>query len=411
MSPTDRRSFPADRRREVARAWSAACAVVAVLFAAPGAAADPPHGRDREGGCRPSITLLPTPAGWEQSEALSIGPWGLIGGFAWKGEGRAVVQNAVLWLRGEPRDLGIPGFVADVNARGDVLVNSAFFGPVSRGIIVHGSQQRDLEGLGGDFVYVRRLNDRGDVAGSATDAEGIERPVMWRHGRDPVELGLPAGAEWGFAQGINERRQLVGIVVGGPYGFGQAWLWEPDGRGRALGGGPFAPDDPGASIANVIDDRGRAGGDFGATLTPQLFAAVWVGNARRLLGFGGDFATILGANGDGDFVGIAHSEPGGAHHILLTRAGGPALTLMPKSGDWADEASAHGASERFRGDVTVAGRSLAVPGGPAQATLWHCAYRQAFPPPAVAAAAGRSSRALTRDAAVTRAPWRLTTAG
>jgi hypothetical protein len=337
--------------------------------------------------------MLPTPSGWEHSDALAIGPRGLIGGRAWRGEGPEVVQNAILWLHGKPHDLGIPGFVADINARGDVLVNSTFVGPVDRSIILHGSRQRDLEGLGGDFVSARRLNDRGDVAGSATDANGVEHPVMWRQGREPVALGLPAGAEWGFARAINERRQLVGIVIGGPYGGGQAWLWEPDGSGRALGGGPFAPEDPGGGIANAIDDRGRAGGEFVATLTPQRFAAVWTGNARRLLGFGGDFATILGANGDGDFVGVARSEPGGANHVLLVRAGGRALTLMPRSGDWADVATAHGVTERSRGDVTVAGRSPAVPGGPSQATLWHCAYRQAFPPPVTAAAARRSGAA------------------
>jgi hypothetical protein len=337
--------------------------------------------------------MLPTPAGWEQSEALAIGPRGLIGGFAWRGQRPAVVQNAVLWLHGKPHDLGIPGFVADINARGDVLVNSTFVGPVDRGIILQGSRRRDLEGLGGDFVYVRRLNDRGDVAGSATDAEGVERPVMWRHGREPVELGLPAGAEWGYAQGINERRQLVGLVIGGPHGDGQAWLWEPDGSGRALGGEPFGPGDPGVSAANVIDDRGRAGGGFGSNIASQHFAAVWPGNSRRLFGFGGDSAGIFGSNGDGDFVGVAKSEPGGANHVLLVRAGGRALTLMPRSGDWADVATAHGVTERDRGDVTVAGRSPAVPGGPSQATLWHCAYRQAFPPPVAAAAARRSGAA------------------
>ena len=85
----------------------------------------------------------------------------------------------------------------------------------------------------------------------------------------------------------------------------------PDGSGRLLPGGPFAADDPGAGIANVIDERGRVGGAWGATLSDQGFAAVWAGGARRLLRFGGNSGFISGANDDGDFVGSANAEPGG----------------------------------------------------------------------------------------------------
>jgi hypothetical protein len=106
-----------------------------------------------------------------------------------------------------------------------------------------------------------------------------------------------------------------------------------------------------------------------------------------------DFSFALGTSGKGDVVGVGDYYAGeGTGHVFLRRVVNydvartvvqPLLTLTPLSGDPADFSSAHAvlSSARPTGSraVTVGGESLTT-GGEEHATLWTCAYQQAFVP-------------------------------
>jgi uncharacterized membrane protein len=171
----------------------------------------------------------------------------------------------------------------------------------------------------------------------------------------------------------------LGDVVGAAYTDDQLVAW---GWGKNGGNHPLARIDlQGFSQANVLDNRGRAAGisDFGGN--PGGQAALWRNGRLRSLGVFGDsdFSFALGTNGRGDFVGSATYYLGeDSSHVFLTSASwdGPLRTLMPLSGDPRDESSAHAATG---GRVAVGGESLTA-GGEIHATVWTCAYRQAFVP-------------------------------
>ena len=131
----------------------------------------------------------------------------------------------------------------------------------------------------------------------------------------------------------------------------------------------------------MLDNQGRAAGisDFGGN--PGGQAALWQDGEERALGTFGDsdYSFALGTNWQGDFVGVGGYVLGDeVEHVFLHfgRLTGPLHTLMPLSGNPADESGAH----------AVTGRSVAVGGhsptasGEKHATVWTCAYQQAFVP-------------------------------
>jgi uncharacterized membrane protein len=290
------------------------------------------------------------------------------------------VQRAVVWHGGHIRDLGTTGESEgyDINNSGVIvgLHKGSNNWETVRAFIRRHGVVRDLPGLpGGGPTFVRRLNERGDATGSATDARGREHPVVWRRGRALVKLDLPAGYLGGYGMGINDRGDVVGAV----YTADQliAWGWDKHGNSHPLA----ELDRQGFSQANVLDNKGRAAGisDFGGN--PYGHAVLWRnGRARSLGTFGdSDFSFALGTNGQGDYVGVGTYFVGEDNgHVFLTSArwSGPLRTLMPLSGDPTDGSSAHAVSG---GQVAVGGSSETA-AGEKHATVWTCAYQQAFVP-------------------------------
>jgi len=196
---------------------------------------------------------------------------------------------------------------------------------------------------------------------------------------------------------INDR----GDVVGAAYSEFQlvAWGWDADGSNHALA----ELDLDGFSQANVVDHQRRTAGlsDFGGN--PGAQAALWYRGAERSLGVFGDsdYSFALGANGQGDYVGQGSYFAGEDNaHVFLTSASwtGPLRTLMPLSGDPGDFSSAHAATS---GNVAVGGDSQ-TDNGEVHATVWTCAYQQAFVPDleVVARNAGSGAPTVESRAAV-----------
>jgi uncharacterized membrane protein len=361
-----------------ARAAALVVVVGAAVAAAPATAAP----------CRPDIIDLGTLAGG-RSVAFDIGPDGEIVGSATDADGR---PRAVRWIGGRIEPLPVPGdsFALDVNRRGIVGDYAAHDGE-PRPFLYRDGRVTDLPLLPGAIGGVaRRINASGQIAGWVVGADGHEHAVIWTRGRIR-DLGVPAGYTDGYAMAINDRGQVGGAVYNAATGDPVAVRWT---RGHfellpSLGG-------LGRGQVNVLDQRGRAAG-FAETESSAM-AAVWdrTGTVRGLGYFpGGDLSLAFGTDDHGNYVGTANYFPGErGGHVFISRGDGPLMTLRPLSGNPITGSSgAHGIDRHGN----VAGSS-ATGDGAEHATLWTCAFKQAFvpAPPALAAAEVRGGLRAAR---------------
>jgi probable HAF family extracellular repeat protein len=297
---------------------------------------------------------------------------GLLVGYAESATGDG---KAVRWRGRNPVDLGAtsPAIAMDVNDSGNIVGNQKQW-PDQRAFMWRNGNLTELPTLG-SATNARRINHRGVIAGSALDpsAPQMERPVFWQNGRIHV-LPVRPGYVGGFAQGINDRGDVVGALY--TEQLAEAWLWKADGTDQPLSTAG------GLSQANVVDNTGRI---YGASLRSGGFeAARWKSGHEQGLGFlgTGDFSFVLGTNGLGDAVGVGNYQPGDpTEHIMVTsgKPGEPPRTLPPLSGNYLDPTNAHFISATF--PTMVAGSSDPVAGHPGRATVWTCAWSQAFIPP------------------------------
>jgi hypothetical protein len=339
-------------------------------------------GEPREGGCAPSIRALPLPAGMINGDVLAArgnraaGFVGNSGGF----------QHVAVWTHTEHgwdvRDLGDFGVTTPfeplsatgLDARGDVAVGVS--SDLFEGWLVTPSGIHRLRDFGGGTsAYVRAINVHGVMVGEALDAAGNDFAAMWRHWWSrPVRL-LPApGYDGSYAQGVNDR----GEVAGGSFSFGSlptlAMRWSAQGRGKALHA-------TGDAEAMSLNDLGTV---VGRALSDPRTALVWRRHrAPKRLGMFPDAtsARALAANDRGEVVGFEGDDPPGqipVRHLLFWPGEGPAKSLLPLSGSWADGALSHVITPggTVFGSSAVTHTSLPVP------TVWRCASAQAFVPSA-----------------------------
>lgn len=240
--------------------------------------------------------------------------------------------------------------------------------------------------------YARRINQHNDVAGTLTAGDGSGVPVEWIHLGTVRVLPVPKGFS-GEALGINDAGDIVGDIGNNTTQI--AWEWGHDGSSHAL-----QPEYPvGFSQANVISNRGVAAGglDFGGQI--GLWAATWSGGSVRKLGeFGPEpnFSFAFGGDQLGDYVGFGTYSPDDfAGHVFVSRAGsGKMLTMLPLSGNIADGSNAHAVVPTYMGQPgTAVGGDSTTSTGDDHATVWTCAFQQAFPPPAIDPPARVSDRA------------------
>jgi probable HAF family extracellular repeat protein len=222
-----------------------------------------------------------------------------------------------------------------------------------------GYEVTSLGTLGGSFSIAFGINDAGDVAGGANDADEIERSFLWRNGTMTNAGSLGGNGN----SAMNARGELAGLsetmdldpngedVCGlGTHRVCLATLWR-QGRMRALPtlGGVNAG-------AATINDRGQAVGfaetavrDAScATGTPfQAFrykAAMWEssGAIRALPPLAGDEVSVaIGSNSRDQVAGASGSCArtsisgliGGPHAVLWDR--GVAIPLDPQGSDYA----------------------------------------------------------------------------
>lgn len=92
--------------------------------------------------------------------------------------------------------------------------------------------QRQLAGLGGNDVGARAIDQRGDVAGFSSGADGITHAVLWPSGGAPVDL-TPT-ASFGLALDVSDSGYVVGQAkLGGEIG---AFVWTAATGPRVIAG-------------------------------------------------------------------------------------------------------------------------------------------------------------------------------
>jgi hypothetical protein len=257
--------------------------------------------------------------------------------------------------------------------------------------------------------YVRRINDRGDAAGIVFDQNGHAHPTVWIRLAFVHVLPIPHGYTDAEVLGINDLGELVGdasVASNGPDGVEQdAWQWWENGANH-----PLRPDYRGGiEQANVVNNRGWAGGglDYGGKI--GLWPAVWRNGTLTRLGPTGpgiQYGFAYGGDQTGDYVGNAIYSPTDQHlHVFLTHIGTHTLyTLPPLSGNLADRSNAHAVIPHLGRLGTVVGGDSTTPDGNDHATLWTCAWRQAIRPPT----AGQTQAAPTYRPAAHMTPAELT---
>jgi probable HAF family extracellular repeat protein len=141
--------------------------------------------------------------------------------------------QAVLWKDGQIVSLGSLGgyesLATDINQRGQIAGNATnatpdsycFFGTAQqRAFLWENGQMQDLGTLGGTCVSVGQveiLNDNGQVVGTSTTSTipnpltGVPPwdPFVWEQGKGMTDLGSLGGA-YGVADSINNRGQIIG---------------------------------------------------------------------------------------------------------------------------------------------------------------------------------------------------------
>jgi probable HAF family extracellular repeat protein len=211
--------------------------------------------------------------------------------------GQFVPVHGFLWQHGRTTDLGVTFQPTAINNQGHILGRT--FTPGGGAISGYGLWRDGtvtaLGTLGGEFLVGMALNDRDEVVGYGTLADGSLRGFVWRSG---TMTALPpvAGGFSSLAFDINNNGDIVGASRAPDRSHGVRWR---DGNVTDLG--------PGMQIGYLINDQGQiAGYGDGDGIAHALLLRH--GTVTDLGDLGVDFTAARGINnhtvivGDGQVV-------------------------------------------------------------------------------------------------------------
>jgi probable HAF family extracellular repeat protein len=162
-------------------------------------------------------------------------------------------QDPFLWENGKMTDLGTLGgnfgLPNAMNNRGQVVGQSNVAGDLTaHPVLWDKGVLTDLGTLGGNFGGAHWINDAGEIVGFASTAgEQAIDGFLWKNGV-MTDLGTLNGDSCSAPQGINSKRQVVGVSFDCIVGGGRAWLWE---NGQLIDLNTFVP--PGSSLQQLVD--------------------------------------------------------------------------------------------------------------------------------------------------------------
>lgn len=140
-----------------------------------------------------------------------------------------VTSGAFIWDRKHGMvDLGSFGGTCtvpnDINNRGQIVGIGLVAGDLyQRAFLWENGSLRDLGGFDGNKTGAIALNDKGEAVGFAQHA------ALWKHIGELTDLGTVGGDPCSFAQGINDRSQVVGDSSPSDcvnYDTSRGFLWE-----------------------------------------------------------------------------------------------------------------------------------------------------------------------------------------
>jgi probable HAF family extracellular repeat protein len=156
-------------------------------------------------------------------------------------------QSRVLVMLGMPQGAS-QSFATAINDRGQIVGYATMANGETHAILWDKQDIYDLGTLGGTISQAQAVNNRGQIVGTSLTSSGISHAFLWEHG---TMYDLDPRADLGSgAFGMNDRGQVVGFIATAD-GAGHAALWD---QGRVLDLGAPAPD--GNSSALDINDAG-----------------------------------------------------------------------------------------------------------------------------------------------------------
>jgi hypothetical protein len=149
-------------------------------------------------------------------------------------------------------NLGPDSFTAELNERGQAaFTTDNYFGTVSR--FFDGERIRPIGSLGGNFSWVRALNNHGVVVGQSSTGGQPDRLLGFVWSPAAGMRALP-GESATIANDINDRNEIVGVTPA-PGAGARAVRWNPD-----VSVTPLGPLPQSLSEASAINNRGYATG-------------------------------------------------------------------------------------------------------------------------------------------------------
>jgi probable HAF family extracellular repeat protein len=177
-------------------------------------------------------------------EKLAINNSGQVAGNAVLGSGGAVygLPTAFLWSGGHLSQLptlgGDSAVVTDLNNRGQIVGRASLANGDQHAALWSGGTITDLGTLGGTYSSATALNELGQVAGSANTAAGQSQAVVWTGGH-LKSLGTPADS---WAVDLNNFGQIIAYAAASTPGTNiqRGYVWR-NGTLTELGtlGAPF----------------------------------------------------------------------------------------------------------------------------------------------------------------------------
>lgn len=193
---------------------------------------------------------------------------------------------------------------ADINAKGQVAFTEVI-GGVGRAKFYDGNTVRDIGTLGGPGAAIAAINDVGQIAGSSSGTNGVQRAFRWSAATGMIDLG---GPDTGFASAadINNRGWVTGSAQFGGQAQAHAFRWTPQTGMVDLGSfntnsNGFALNDKGTVVGNSESPEGGLG----------RLAVRWPASTPlALTTFATPFSTALDINSAGQIVGNGSVDPG-----------------------------------------------------------------------------------------------------